>query len=135
MYYILLSIDFAVQCSDITRSEYMVFHEEINLSNAFKVRYDSRRGKRINYVETLSGAFSNEKRSMFSFVEERVYDVAAVGIMRLTRDYTVVEILRSRRRTTTACFSKAAIGPAKLGGSLSTEHEVEIRFFPRGSVS
>jgi len=127
LYYLSIS-----QCnvSDIIRSEYDIpWRDDVQMLSECATTIAG--GKRINYVETLSSVFS--KRPTLSFVGAPVYDVAAVGIMRLTRDYTIVEILRGRSRTAAACFSNAAIGPAKLGGSLSTEHEVEIRFFPRGA--
>ncbi|KYM84465.1 hypothetical protein ALC53_05251, partial [Atta colombica] len=111
---ILLSIDLAVQCFG-----YNTIRDDVQMLSECASTIAG--GKRINYVEMLSGVFS--KWPTLSFVGAPVYDVAAVGIMRLTRDYTIVEILRGRSRTAAACFSNAAIGPAKLGGSLSTEHE------------
>lgn len=116
--YIRLSIDLAIHCSGYNTMQCVVFHGRINmLSNVFGAcYYDSRRDKRINYVETLSGVFSNEKRPTVSFVGARVYDVAAVGIMRLTWDYTAVEILRGRVRTAAPrVFRTQPLVPRNLG--------------------
>jgi len=72
-------------------------------------------------VEMLLGVFSNEKRPTLSFVGAPVYDVAAVGIMRLTRDYTAVEILREPQPNGRRVFfkrshwSRETWGPPKCG--------------------
>ncbi|TGZ32181.1 Homeobox protein prophet of Pit-1, partial [Temnothorax longispinosus] len=119
---------FSPRKKEACRSKLM---EDILVSDIIQFEYGVPRGDNVrilsgratarqpsgNYVETLSGVFS--KRPTLSFVGARVYDVAAVGIMRLTRDYTAVEILRGRSRTAAALFfershwSRETWGPPK----------------------
>lgn len=96
------------------------------------------RVKEINYVETLSGVFLFDRKTpgparrgaRLRCRGRRNYAINP-EIIPPTRSYGG----RSRTADAAACsFSNAAIGPAKLGALLSTEHEVEIRFFPRGGL-